>query len=166
MAADFLHDHHIVAGIYPVADAFSGGATTDVISMANYGRATFLVITGAVEDAAVSNIVTVNSCDDTTPTTQTAIAFTHRQCVSSTSVDTWSAQTAATSSGYNFSDQSTMGVANTMWMVEVDAEDLSGTDKYVQLAIAETVDKTILAGVICILSDPRYPQEVPVSAIS
>jgi len=164
MAADFLHDHHLVPVIVPVADAFAGGVTSDVISMANYGRCTFVVITGAIEDTGISNVVTVNSCDDTTPSTTTAIAFTYRAMQWSTSADTWGAQTAATSSGYNFASNNT--VANTVWLVEVDAEDLSGTDQFVQLAIAETANKTITAGVIAILSDPRYPQEVPVSAIA
>lgn len=166
MPSDFLQNHHVVAGLYPVADCFDGGTATDIISMENYRRATFIVCTGAVEDAAISNIVTVDSCDDVSASTTTAIAFTYRQCISSSTVDTWSAQTAATTSGYNFADHASMGVANAMWFVEVDAADLSGTDQFVRLAIAETANKTITAGVICILSEPRYPQGVPVQAIA
>jgi len=166
---DFLSDHHFVALIYPIADAFAAGTNSDVISMQNYRRASIFVVTGAVEDAAVSNIVTVEACDDTTPTNQTAMAFKHRQCVSSTSGDTWTALTAATATGYNFSNQSTMGVANTIWFVEFTSADIESAQagyEYFRLAVAETVDKTILAGAYAILSDPRYPQAVPVSAIS
>ena len=166
---DFLSDHHIVAGLYPVADCFAAGTATDVISMVNYRRCTFLVMTGAVEDAAVSNIVTVDACSNAAAGATTAIAFRYRQCVSSATVDTWGALTAATSSGYNFSNHASMGVANTMWFVEVTSADLeAGTAgyEYVRLAIAETVDKTITAGCIAILSDPRYPQAVPVQAIA
>jgi hypothetical protein len=166
---DFLSDHHIVAGIYPVADAFAGGASTDIINMENYRRCTFLVITGAVEDAAVSNLVTVDACDNVTPSNTAACAFKHRQCVSSATVDTWSALTTAASTGYNFSNHADMGVNNTMWLVEVtgaDLEDAAAGYEFVRLTIAETVNKTILAGVIAILSDPRYPQAIPVSAIA
>ena len=166
--ADFIHDHHIVAGLYPVADCFAGGKSTDIINMENYGRATFVILTGAIEDSGISNIFTVDACDDASASNTSAMAFTHRTCLSSATVDTWGAQTAAAATGYNLTDNA--AVANAMHIVEVNAEDVSadGGNGYgfVRLTIAETANKTITAAVICILSDPRYPQEVPVSAIA
>jgi len=166
---DFLSDHHFIALLYPAADKFTGGATSDVIALQNYRRASIFVVTGAVEDAAVSNLVTILACDDVTPTNSTAMAFNYRQCVSSATGDTWTALTAATSSGYNFSNHADMGVANTIWFAEITAagiESAAAGYEFFQLSVAETVDKTILAGAYAILSDPRYPGAVPVSAYS
>jgi len=166
---DFLSDHHIVAGIYPVADAFAGGTNTDVISLKNYRRASLLVCTGAVEDADISNLVTVKACTAAAGTGATAMAFHHRTCLSSTTVDTWGALTYSASTGYNFADGASNGVANVMWFVEVTADEvqnaLANAD-FVRFDIAETTDKTITAGAIIILSDPRYPGAVPLTAIA
>ena len=166
---DFLFDHHFVALIYPTADAFAGGTNSDVISMQNYRRASIFVVTGAVEDAAVSNLVTIEACDDVVPTTQTAMAFHHRQCISSTTVDTWSALTAATSSGYNFSNHASMGVDNTIWFIEITAAEIEAAEpgyEFWRMVVAETVNKTILAGAYAILSEPRFPQSIPITAIA
>jgi hypothetical protein len=168
-SADFLSNHHIVAGLYPVADCFAGGVATDIINMENYRRCTFLVMTGAIEDAAISNIVTVDACSTATATATTAISFRHRTCLSSATVDTWGALTYSAATGYNFADGASNGVANVMWLIEVDAATMEAEAagyEFVRLAIAETVDKTITACVIVILSDPRYPGAVPVTAIA
>lgn len=164
---DFLSNHHIVAGLYPVADAFAGGVSTDIISLANYRRATFIVMTGAIEDANISNLVTVDACDDTTPTNTTAVAFRSRTILSSTTVDVPGALTARAATGYNFASNN--AVANVIWVIEVDASDIEAAAagyKYVRLTIAETANKTITACCLVVLSDPRYPVSTPVSAIA
>ncbi len=170
MSYDFLEDHHIVAAFYPVADAFDDSGTTlitDYVSLENYTVATLLVVTGAVEDAAVSNLVTIRASDDNAGNSTTAMAFRHRVVASSTTVDVWGALTAATSSGFNFSDPNS--AANTMWYATVTAAEVisAQTDaKFIAATIAETVDKTITAGGIWILSKPRYPQALPLTAIA
>ena len=164
---DFLADHHVVAGLYPVANTFANGVSTDIINMENYRRCTFVVSTGAIEDNGISNLVTVDACDNTTPSNTTAMAFTYRVCLSSTTVDTWGALTTATSSGYNFAVNN--AVANAIWLVEITSAEIESAAagyEYVRLTIAETVDKTVTASCIAILSDPRYPQGVPITAIS
>lgn len=165
---DLLFDSHIISGLTPVADAFAGGVATDVISMANYRRATFIVFTGAYEDAAVSNLVTIEACDDAAASTTAAMAFKHRHCASSASVDTWGALTSATSAGYNFTSNNT--ASNGIWMATVTADEVSANGgsgyQFVRMAIAETANKTITAGVLIILSEPRYPTDVPVTAIA
>lgn len=167
MACDFLSNHHVTVGLVPVADAFAGGVASDIISMENYNRLTFFVFTGAIEDTGVSNIVTVSACTDASGSGATAMAFKHRVMQWSTTADTWGALTAATSTGYNFSDNNT--VANAVWMIEVTAADvnsaLSGAE-FVRLNIAETANKTITGCAIAILSEPRYPQAVPITAIA
>lgn len=164
---DFLFNHHIVPAFVPVADAFASGIDTEAVSLANYRRATLVVITGAVEDSGVSNLVTIEACTSAAGAGATAMAFQYRAMQYSTSADTWGALTAATSSGYNFSDNN--AVANAVWMAEVTADEVASAldgASFVQAAIAETADKTITAGGIWILSEPRYCQDIPFTAIA
>lgn len=166
-ANDLVFNGHIVAGIYPVADAFAGGVNTDIVCLRDYRRATLVVMTGAIEDANISNLVTLNACTDAAGTGATAMAFSRRTCLSSTTVDTWGALTAVTSSGYNFAVNN--AVANAMWYATVTAEEVSAAvagAEFVYATIAETANKTITAGALWILSEPRYPQDVPVTAIA
>jgi hypothetical protein len=164
---DFLSDHHITVGLVPVADAFDGGKASDIISLEHYRRATFLVVTGAIEDAGISNLITVSACTTASGGTTTSMAFKHRLMNWSATVDTWGALTAAASTGYNFAAASP--VANAVWMVEVTADEVQAAyngASFVRLNIAETANKTVTATVIVILSEPRYPGAVPVSAIA
>lgn len=165
---DFLYDHHIVAAFYPVADAFAGGIDTDVVCLRDYRRATLVISTGAIEDTGVSNLITLKACTDAAKTGATAMAFYRRFCSSSTSVDTWEALTAVTSAGYNFADRSD-AAANNIWVCEVQADEVSAAlanAQFVYATIAETANKTITASGIWILSEPRYPQSVPNTAIA
>ncbi len=166
---DLFYGSHIVAGLYPVADAFAAGVDTDVICVRDYRRATFIVSTGAIEDSGISNLVTVNACTDSAKTGATAMAFHSRRCLSSTTVDTLGALTARTASGHNFATASGGAVANNIWIVEVVADEvqaaLAGAN-FVYLTIAETADKTITASCVVLLSEARYPQPVPQTAIA
>lgn len=165
---DFLFDHHIVSLFPPVADAFAGGIDTDVISLRDYRRATFVIQTGAIEDTAISNLVTCNACTDAAKTGATAMAFVRRFGVGSTTDDSIEALATVTSSGYNFANRSD-AAANNFWVVEVTADEVSAAlanADFVYLTIAETVDKTITAGGFVILSEPRYPQSTPLTAIA
>lgn len=165
---DFLANHHIVAAFYPVADAFTGGINTDIVSLENYRRATLVISTGAIEDTAISNLVTFNASDDNAASNTTAMAWHRRFCLSSTTVDTWETLTSVAAAGYNFANR-TDAAANNIWIGEVTAEEVQAAQagaKFVYATIAETVDKTITAGGIWILSDPRYPQDIPLTAIA
>lgn len=164
---DFLWGKHIVQGIVPAADRFAGGVSSDIVSLKDYGRVTFLIITGAIEDACVSNVVTVDACDDTTPSNTTAVSFYHRSLEWSTSADTWGALTAATSSGYNLTDNH--AVANAVHLVTVTSDMVEAEAagyEFVRLTIAETANKTITAAVLAILDEARYPQATPLTAIA
>lgn len=161
-----LFDHHIVQGLVPVADAFAGGVSTDVISLKDYGRVTFVIITGAIEDSGISNVCKVQGCDNTTPSNTTDMTF-HRQSLQwSTTVDTWGARALNASTGYNFTSNN--AVANAVHIAEVTADMVKAETGYdfVRLNIAETANKTITAAVLVILSEPRYPQAIPATAIA
>jgi hypothetical protein len=169
MASDLMSRMHLVAALYPVADAFAGGVDTDVVALRDYSKATLVVMTGAIEDSGISNLVTINACTDNAKTGATAIAFRSRRCLSSTTVDTWGALTARTSSGHNFATASGGAVANNIWLCEVDSDEvlagLAGA-AFVYATIAETANKTITACAFWILSEPRYPGALPQTAIA
>lgn len=164
---DFLFDHHVTVGLVPVADAFAGGVSTDVISLEHYRKATFIVMTGAIEDSGVSNLFKVQACDNTTPSTTVDMAFTRKTLPWSTTVDTWAASAIAPSTGYNFTVNN--AVANAVHVAEVLAEEVEAAApgyQFVRLNIAETVNKTITAAVLVILSEPRYLGAIPQTAIA
>lgn len=164
---DILSNMQICAAIYPIADAFASGRTTDAVSLAKYRRATLIISTGAIEDTGISNLVTVEACTAAAGTGNTAMAFRSRLCASSTSVDLWSALTARTAAGYNFAAASP--AANGIWMLEVTADEVAAAvagGTFVRAVIAETANKTVTAGGIWILSEPRYPNDIPLTAIA
>jgi hypothetical protein len=166
---DFLMDHHIVSAFVPVADAFAGGIDTDVVSLRDYDQATLVIFTGAIEDAAISNLVTFNAATTAAKGGTTAMAWHRRDSLSSTTVDTWGDLTAVTSAGFNFANVVATGVANAIWYGSVTAAEVQAavTDaEFVYATIAETVDKTITASGVWILSKARYPGMTPKTAIA
>ena len=95
------------------------------------------------------------------------MAFRSRVSLSSTTVDTWSALTARAATGYNFALAN--AVANAIWSLEVTASEVAAAFAgayFVRVVIAETANKTITAGGLWILSEPRFPNSIPVQAIA
>ena len=161
---DFLFDHHVVSGLYPVADAFDTSMTTDFISLAKYNRITFFVHTGNATGNTANGAVTLLASASAAGTSTTALAFKYRVCASSTSVDTWGALTDATSSGFSM----TAG-DNYLYAIEITADDACAQidgKPFVALKVTESSNDPIVAGVLAVLSDPRYPQAVPLTAIA
>ena len=161
---DFLFDHHIVAGIYAKADAFATAGVTDRVSLANYGKITFLISTGDATSDTANGVVTLNAFAAASGGSGTALTFKYRSCASSTSADTWGSLTDATTSGFSM----TAG-DNYLYVVEITADELVGqiADKpFVELTVTEVTNDPILATVNAILSDPRYPGPIPRTAIA
>lgn len=166
MSIDFLENHMIVPAFVPVADAFDSGITTEVVSLKNYSQATLVVITGAIEDAGISNLVTMSASTNATAS-GTAMAFRQRTQPYTTAIDTWTALTASTSAGYNAA--AAFPAADVVWYFTVTADEVGSALEnadFVFATIAETVNKTITAGGIWILSGPRYPQAIPETVIA
>ncbi len=165
-AADLLSRMMIVPAVLPLADAFAAGATSEAVSLRDYYRATLIMITGAIEDTGISNLVTLEACTAADGTGHVAMAFRRRFSLYSTTVDTWGALTAAAATGYNFAVAAP--AANAVWMAEVTADEVGNAvagATFVRAIIAETADKTITAGGIWILSEPRYPGALPQTVI-
>lgn len=160
MSLKDAHFHQIttadgtIAGT-PLADQFDSNIDSDIVCMSKYNKCYFLMYIGAVSGSPTQTL-TVIACDDATPTTEYATAIPFRYKIATTP-DTNTAW--ATSSSL----LTTTG-ASQIYIIEVNAEDLpmvSGiTYEYVKLHIVETAGNDCLAGVIIILDEPRYAQDV------
>jgi hypothetical protein len=137
-------------------DIYNGNLTTDVVSLANYGGAVFFIVEGA--GGTGTAVITIESCDDTTPTTSTAVAFNYSVC---TSGNTIGSITAATSSGFT-----TTAGTNQSYMMEIRADELSGTHKYVRMVATESANDPVDGAAGVILVHPKYPADPPREAIT
>jgi len=148
--------NHVVNALLPVADAFAGTKYTDVINMKDFGHIQFVIQKAA--GAVGTSTITVEACDDVVPTTVSAIPFKYQAC---TTGDTFGALTDAAATGF-----ATTAGANQMYKVEVDADALAASGYgYIRLKSVEVVDDPVLGGVLAILTEPRYGQEIPNTAI-
>ena len=136
-----------IGGIAPDADFASGTVNTDVFEVLGEG-AVFEVWYGTNASSGASTL-TVQACDDTTPTNTTDVAFRYRY---STTLDTWSDWAEATTSGITVG-----GSADSMWEIFVPAAELASAGYgYVRAHLVESTnqaaDGMVLAGVV----NPRY----------
>ncbi len=145
---------HAIPVLYPVADAFAGTVTTDVIEA--QGEGVLFEITKGVGTTGTSTI-TVLSADDTTPTTTAAVAFIYRI---STTPDSWGAWTEATTAGF-----ATTAGSNQMYQIYVDAARSAANNyRYMQLQAVEVANDPVLGGVTAYVENTRY-QDQPQSLI-
>lgn len=161
---DLLFNGHLVNGVVPAADRFATSATTDYINLANYGKITFLIHTGDATSGTADGVVTMLASASAAGTSTTALAFKYRVCASSTTVDTWGALTDATSSGFSM----TAG-DNYIYTCEITADEVEAQaagKNFVALKVTENTNDPIVAGILAFLSDARYPQAIPVTAIA
>ena len=137
-------------------DVFNGDPSTDIVGLSRYEEVVFLIVKAA--GATGTATITVEACDDVTPSNNTAIAFRYKVC---TSGNTWGAWTAATTAGF-----ATTAGANQAYMIAVKAEDLTAGYEYVRLVATEVVDSPCDGAILCILMSPRYSQDVQKEAIT
>ncbi len=137
-------------------DVFNGDPPTDVISLENYEEALFIIVKNA--GAVGTATITVESCDDTTPTTTTAVAFRY---TATTTGNTIGAITKAAAAGFT-----TTAGADQLYAISIKSDELSGSDKYVRMQVTE-VDSTACDGaIISIGCYPRYAQDQPIEMIT
>ena len=147
---------HVVLAGAPI-DINGAGLDSDVWSMKNYGHCTIIVGLG-VTGAATT--ITVEECDDFTPSNSTAIAF---ASYSETTAggDTLGSRTATAATGITGSTND--GV---FYVIEIDASEL--TDGYPNLRCRlSDPSAATLATIIVVLSGPRYADgKLPLTAIA
>jgi len=132
-------------------DIFNGDPASDVISMTDWRDVVFFIQKGA--GATGTATITVESCDDVTPSTSTAVVFRYRIMTKAT--DTWGAWTDATTAGFT-----TTAGADDAYEIWAEASKLSGTDKYVRMQCTEVVDSPCDGGMGAILVNPRYAEDI------
>jgi len=139
---------HWIKGLDPVADAFAGTVTSDVVNA--IGEGVLWVIHKGVGATGTSTI-TVLACDDVTPTTSAAVAFMYR---TNTSGDTWSDWTRATTAGFT-----TTAGSSQMYQVYVEATEIGAEGYgYAQLKAVEVANDPVLGGITCAIVNPRYSE--------
>ena len=149
---NFLQEHHIVhSPLTAHEDIFNGSPASDVANMKYWNRATFVVLksTGAVGTATI----TIESCDNNTPTTPTAVAFKYRKC---TTIDTFGAWTDVASTGVVI----TAG-ANQVWEATITGDELYSTDTFVRMQLTEDDSTAVDGAILCIMTEPRYGKSIP-----
>ncbi len=150
--AEALH----VVNILPPQDV-DGGKTSAVFSLKNHAHATIIVTCGST-NADAGNI-TIEECDDFTPTNDTAIPFIYYK-EETTDGDTLSAkQTAEAATGIDVSAND-----NTTYVIEIDASQLS--DGYPNLVLKWSDPGGATYGsAVAILSGSRYAGSENATAI-
>lgn len=147
---------HPVKGLDPVADAFAGTAVSDVINLENIIEGAFIVYKGV--GTTGTSTITLEACDDVTPTTTSAIAFEYQ---ANTTADAYGAVTAAAATGFT-----TTAGSSQIYVIYVHAAKLAASGYgYVRLKATEVVDAAVLGGIIFVPLKTRYEQAVPGSRI-
>ena len=161
----FSERHKVVNAIIPVADAFSANVTSDIVHLENYKKCTFLIVTGATSTDA--GLVTVGA-GATSTGAATAIPFKYRTQIAAAppnaGSDVSSTLIDATSTGFAM----TASKAGGLYIVEVDAAVVAAATAgydHVALTVTEVGSTGVTACVLAILSEPRYPQDILVTAI-
>jgi len=144
-----------VVNILPPID-INGGANSDVFSMENAAHVDIIIQFGV---QAAATTVTVEECDDFTPSTSTAIAFDYYY-EDAAGGDTLSIRTTATAAGFSSSTTN-----NLIKVISIDASQL--TDGYPNLRVVfSDPSGSNIASACAVLSGFRYQQEQTPTAIA
>jgi len=142
-----LNNLHFIKGLDPVADAFSGTVTSDVVDLSNHQSALFLVYKGV--GATGTSTITVEACDDTVPTNFVAVPFYSKNI---TATDVQGAVTSRAATGFV-----TTAGSSQMYAIQVHVEELANVGyRYVRLKAVEVVDSPVLGGIAIQLAGPRF----------
>ena len=147
MAHKLSEDTKIINGLAPSADLFDSDPATDVVSMKHYDRLAFMLIGVATTGTAV---VTVEECDNFTPSNSTAIAFSVRKN-DAFATDTLGADVAVSAAGYTTPTSATF-----MHIIEVKGATLTDGFPNVRVVCTEGVDAAVIGTVVCLGSDAKY----------
>ena len=151
-----LEQLHLVPGIYPVADFMAATVNSDVVKCESAVGMRFTIIKGV--GALGTSTITIDACDDVTPTTTSAVTFQYRI---STTPDTWGAWTQAAATGFT-----TTAGSNQAYEIFVRAADLAAVGyAYARLHAVEVVNDPVVGCVNIEVLQPRY-QPVPATLLT
>jgi hypothetical protein len=153
---ELIHPVHCGNSSFVAAneDIFNGNPATDVISLKNAQGVLFVIAMNANAGSGAATI-TVEACDDVTPSYQTEIPFPY-QLISTTDIP--GTLTAATSTGV-----ASIGTANTMLLVQVDAAVVASAsvnstygNEFVRMQCTESQSDAIDGAIMAFLFGLRY----------
>mgnify|MGYP003149056311 CR=1 FL=1 len=129
-----------------IADFTDSGTVTDVVKMAKYQTAYFIIHWGVGTAGTVA--ITALPIDEPGGTPTTAIPFMYKRISAGETNTAWtSSSSLATTAG---SEQ--------IYVVKVSASDLPTNYEYVYLNLAELVNAALLGGCIIMMADPRFDE--------
>jgi hypothetical protein len=140
---------HVVNGLPPVADAFNVTGESDIVNLAKYGAATFIIVTGATTTA--NGIVTVLAGTSVSSATN-AVAFKYRTILAPATTNVPTDLTAATTAGFSM----TASKPNAIYIIEVTARDLLPTYSTCKVLVTEVTNDPQTASIVVLLHEPRY----------
>lgn len=150
--------YQIVTGLAPAADRFNGSPATDVVNTKYADKVTFLIEhSGGTSGYAT---LTVEECDNVTPSNTKAIAFNYRKKTTGASA-AWGDITAATTSGV-----ATTAAGDQIIEIQVDPAALTAGYPYVRLKCTETVDDPVNGAVQIILGPMAYQSETETDVLT
>jgi len=165
--SQMLQNLKFAKGLDPVVDAFDNAAVpaSDVYSLRNHGRILFVIYIGV--GATGTQTLTVEACDDVTPSNTTTIPFWYREILTG---DTDGAITRAAAAGFTVTAGSSKII-----LIEADAKDVAAAsvnstygNHFVRLKqSAEPVNSPCLGGIMAILGGGpnRYIEDVNATVI-
>lgn len=137
---------HWTIGLAPVADAYSGTVYSDVVKVSGEGMG-WIRIDGV--GLLGTSTITVEACDDVTPTNSTAVAFMYKI---STTPDTWGTWTQATTTGFT-----TTAGSNQVYSIYVDASECAAEGyAYARLKMVEVANDPVVGCVLQGVVTPNY----------
>jgi hypothetical protein len=145
---------HIVNALPPID--INSGKNSDVFSLKGHAHATIFLTLG-VTGAATT--VTVEECDDFTPTNYTAIPFSVYK-EESAAGDTLGARTAVVKEGF-----ATSTADNIMYVIEVDAADLTLDRTKLRVCLSNP-SATTIGSILVVLSGSRFGEDQSATAIA
>ena len=134
----------------PVADAFAGTIYSDVVSLSQYEEALFTLYWGV--GTTGTTLITVESCDDFTPTTQQAVEYEYKRVSGGETNTKW---TAVTSSGFT-----TTAGSHQAYIIRAKAENQFLNYPNVRIKCVEVANAALLGGCLIQMAKPSYDSEV------
>ena len=137
---------HVINALAPVD--INGGANSDIFSMKDCSHVSIIIQLGVTGAAST---ITVEECDDVTPSNSTAIAFDY-YAETTASGDTLGAKTAATTAGFATSTNDSV-----FYVIEIDSEQLTEGYPYLRVVCSDPGASTFVS-IAAVLSGFAYQQ--------
>lgn len=139
----------VIALHNPSSDIFNGSPGGDVVHMAEAERCSIMFYHAG--GTSGNGKLTIDACDDVTPSNTSAIGFRYRKKTTGAS-DTWGAVTAVAAA----TGVTTVGGESTIYELEFRAQDLPAGYPYFRLKLAEVTNDPVTGCAFAILRNRRY----------